>query len=551
MEFRTLKAILATAILLVSATSAFGGGACPSLPAPSGTIIAADSETKIWQAVNNASPGTTILIADGTYHLGQNGHYLWIDTPNVTLRSASGDRESVILDDNYSGSEIISVAASNVTIADLTIKRAGTHPIHVVSTDSGDTLNTLIYNVHIVDPGQQAIKINPHTGQVHFTDNGVVACSTIELTDAGRAKVLELNGSCYTGGVDGHQSRAWVIRDNIIKGFWCSQGLSEYGVHFWTGSRDTVVERNNLIDNARGIGFGLGETGAGRTYGDHPCSGAGGYVGHYDGSIRNNFIFASSTDLFASEYGADGGIALNQACGAQVVHNTVAFIGAPFAAIEWRFANTDIDLINNLVTHNLMDRGGAASLAGNLSNQPLALFVDGAHGDLHLNSSAGAVLDQGVLLLSGICDDDFDGQARPASSGRDIGADEHTNGAVNTAPMAHGPSVTVEHDSVGNAIVLLGSDGDGDPLVFAVTSNPANGSLSGAAPDLLYTPNAGYSGGDSFTFSVSDGNGGSASATVTITVQNASSGTDTDDGHSGGGDSGGGGGGCFIDVLGR
>ena len=116
-----------------------------------------DSEEALWNAVNEAIPYTTILIADGTYNLASHGYYVWIDTPNLTLRSASGDRDAVILDDNYQGSEIISIAASNVTIADLTVKRAGTNPIHVVSTDGGDTLNTHIYNVHIVDPGQQAI----------------------------------------------------------------------------------------------------------------------------------------------------------------------------------------------------------------------------------------------------------------------------------------------------------------------------------------------------------------------------------------------------------
>jgi hypothetical protein len=156
----------------------------------------------LWDAVNSAQPGDTILIADGSYNLGQHGFYLWIDTSNVTLRSASGDRAAVILDDNYFGSEIITVAASGVTVADLTIMRAGTHPIHVTSSDAGETVNTVIYNVHIVDPGQQAIKINPHGARVNFPNFGVVACSHIELTDAGRPMVVEINASWYTGGVD-------------------------------------------------------------------------------------------------------------------------------------------------------------------------------------------------------------------------------------------------------------------------------------------------------------------------------------------------------------
>ncbi|NNG00237.1 MAG: hypothetical protein HKM93_12705 [Desulfobacteraceae bacterium] len=424
-----LSLFLIPTILALSTVCALGdsSGACPPLPAPEGTIINTSSEAEIFNAVNTAEAGTTILIGDGTYNLGQHGYSLWFTTPSVTLRSASGNRQDVILDDNYLGTEIITVAASDVTIADVTIKRAGTHPIHVVSTDGGDTLNTLIYNVHIIDPGQQAVKINPHVAAVNFTDNGILACSTIELTDAGRARVWEINGSCYTGGVDSHQSRGWVIRDNTIRGFWCPEGLSEHGVHFWSGSRDTVVERNALIDNARGIGFGLNENGTGRTYTDNPCPGASGYVDHYDGVIRNNAIFASRTALIDSEYGIDGGIALTQACGALAIHNTIAFAGPPFAAVEWRFSNADVELTNNLLSHEFMDRGGSASLAGNLTNQPLSLFSSGTDGDLHLLDTAGVAIDKGVVVAPGLCDDDFDGQTRPIGSARDIGADEYTS----------------------------------------------------------------------------------------------------------------------------
>ena len=35
---------------------------------------------------------------------------------------------------------------------------------------------------------------------------------------------------------------------------------------------------------------------------------------------------------------------------------------------------------------------------------------------------------------------------------------------------------------------------------------------------VTYTPTAGYSGTDSFTYTVSDGKGGSASASVAVTV---------------------------------
>ena len=397
---------------------------CAPLPAPPAgdIIVPVSTEADLWNAANAAQPHTTILLADGTYNLGANGHYVWIDTPYVTLRSASGNREAVILDDNYSATEIVTILASNVTVADITITRAGTHPIHIMSTETADTLDTLIYNVRITDPGEQAIKVNP-AGDGYYPDNGVIACSTIELTDAGRPHVSD----CYTGGIDMHQARDWVVRDNRIEGFWCSVGLSEHGIHFWRGCRDPIVERNVLRNNARGVGFGMATDGTARTYADNPCPAASGYIDHYGGIIRNNFIFANRAELFASADGFDNGISLWNACEVETYHNTVVSTQAPLAAsIEWRFPNTSVDLVNNLVSHNLLARDGAtATQAGNLTSAPLILFVDGSGGDLHLLPAAATAIDQGAALSAGLCDDDIDGDARPIGPARDIGADEY------------------------------------------------------------------------------------------------------------------------------
>ena len=428
-----LSASLALALLLSGSLLAAAAGdpaphspqgqtedLCPALAPSTGPAITVSTVSELENAVNHASPGDVILIADGVYNL--DGVYLRIAASDVTVRSASGHREAVVLDGNYITTEIFQIVASDVTIADLTLREAYDHPIHIMSTESGDATGTLIYNVHIIDPGQQAIKINPYTGEnaLYFPDDGVIACSHIELTDAGRPHIRD---NCYTGGVDAHQARGWVIRDNVIEGFWCNSGLSEHGVHFWRGGRDTLVQRNLLRNNARGVGFGLSTSGPGRTYDDNPCPSASGYVDHYGGVIRNNVIFANESGLFASEYGFDSGIGLWNACGARALHNTVASTQAPFSSIEWRFDNTDVDIINNLVTHNLMDRGGSATLSGNLQNQPLSTFVDGAGGDLHLSASATTAIDQ-VTAPADVADD-YDGEARPIGSAADVGADEY------------------------------------------------------------------------------------------------------------------------------
>ncbi|MEK6780591.1 MAG: Ig-like domain-containing protein [Bacteroidota bacterium] len=89
---------------------------------------------------------------------------------------------------------------------------------------------------------------------------------------------------------------------------------------------------------------------------------------------------------------------------------------------------------------------------------------------------------------------------------------------INTTPVANNQGVTVQED-VAKAITLTGNDADGNPLTFTIVTPPAQGSLSvviGAG--VTYTPNANYSGSDSFTFKVNDGASDSNPATVSITV---------------------------------
>jgi hypothetical protein len=154
----------------ISQSSQFDSVLCPALDPPSGSTVNVTTVVELQNAVNNATAGDTILIADGTYNL--EGAYLRIDTPNVTLRSTSGVPDAVVLDGNYITAEIIQIVASNVTIADLMLKEAYYHPIHVMSSDAGDTVNTLIYNVHIIDPGEQAIKINRSFEIILSKDSG-------------------------------------------------------------------------------------------------------------------------------------------------------------------------------------------------------------------------------------------------------------------------------------------------------------------------------------------------------------------------------------------
>jgi hypothetical protein len=92
-----------------------------------------------------------------------------------------------------------------------------------------------------------------------------------------------------------------------------------------------------------------------------------------------------------------------------------------------------------------------------------------------------------------------------------------TGGQTNTTPAAQNQSVATTMDTpVG--VKLTATDADNDPLIYAVVSRPANGTLSGTAPNLTYTPKAGFTGSDAFTFKANHGKQDSATATVSINV---------------------------------
>ncbi len=88
----------------------------------------------------------------------------------------------------------------------------------------------------------------------------------------------------------------------------------------------------------------------------------------------------------------------------------------------------------------------------------------------------------------------------------------------NAKPVANAQSMGVSMNT-NQSIILSGSDGDGDSLSYEVVTSPANGMLSGTAPNLSYSPNTNYLGADSFVFKVNDGKI-SSFATISLTVQN-------------------------------
>jgi len=87
----------------------------------------------------------------------------------------------------------------------------------------------------------------------------------------------------------------------------------------------------------------------------------------------------------------------------------------------------------------------------------------------------------------------------------------------NKTPTATAQTIYMDENTA-TSITLSGDDEEGADLIYEVISNPSNGTLTGTAPNLTYTPTANYNGTDSFTFRVNDGVNDSSTVTISITI---------------------------------
>jgi parallel beta-helix repeat protein len=95
----------------------------------------------------------------------------------------------------------------------------------------------------------------------------------------------------------------------------------------------------------------------------------------------------------------------------------------------------------------------------------------------------------------------------------------------NDPPVATDDIVVTAQDTARTVAVLTNdTDLDGDLVSVTGSSQAAHGAVNcTVAGNCTYTPDVGYSGDDSFGYTIGDGNGGTSSAVVSVSVTDASS----------------------------
>jgi hypothetical protein len=378
----------------------------PALPRASGPTVSVSNVGELIRAINQAVAGQTILIEDGHYMMPQ---YVRISADNVTLRSASGQREWVIIDGAESRHrELLGISAcSGVTIADLTIQNIQCNGFKINSETNVQNLtiyNCIIHNIW--QRGVKGVKV-PRENRDEIRPKNCRIQYCLFYND--RPKRLSddpsdiANGN-YVAGIDVMFAKDWIISENVFIGI---QGRTFEGrgaVFIWHDSQDCVIERNIIIDCDVGLQLGNPHRPS-----DIEC--------HCTRFIaKNNFITRAPEAGIVTVYTKDCKLLNN------TIHDPESKLQRLLRTV---FTNDGLFIANNLLSGPGISNESESKMTflNNIVKDVTDSFIAPTQGNLHLKSTAIEAVDMGLVLSE--VTEDFDGQKRGAKP--DIGADELIN----------------------------------------------------------------------------------------------------------------------------
>jgi hypothetical protein len=378
----------------------------PELPPPAGAVVRVSNDSELQRAIANLRSYQTVVLAPGVYRLSST---LWINRAlqQVVIRGATNNRDDVVLvgpgmtHASYGATPhgiwvggVRGFLLANVTLRDFYQDAL----VFAPGTDK-----PVVYNVRFADVGKSFIEtVADAAGQ--GVNDGLIQYSVFEFSSTTRDRDAI--------GVNIHGGAHWTIAGSLFRNIVASSyQLAGPAVLLSTSSSNALVEGNTFINCSRGVMFGRPDVDRGD---------------HAGGAIRNNMFYR------AAGQPGDTAIAVNGSPYTQVLNNSVFVSGTYATPIEYRYeASHDLLIANNLVDGSIWARDGATAVeAANLTGATPDLFADLSSGDLHLSASAAAAIDRGVPMPS--VSTDWDGEARPAGRGWDIGADERAASVAST-----------------------------------------------------------------------------------------------------------------------
>ncbi len=249
----------------------------PALPEPSGRIVRVKDAGHLVEAIEKAERGTTILIAEGRYEIPRD---ILLTQSDVTIRSESGQRESVVLDgmDNkdkrlqtHPGAPaMLRIKRSqNARIAGVTFYNSPYYGI-IFYGDSGirglSVYDVKFHNIwvrglkgtHAARPDDRTEPLHPPEVVEKVKPRFCEMVYCLFVVDHKKTKGMEEDSyeHDYISGTDMMSLSHWRLADNVFVGIRGKNGYGRGAIFIWHGSEHCIVERNIIVNCDRGICFG-------------------------------------------------------------------------------------------------------------------------------------------------------------------------------------------------------------------------------------------------------------------------------------------------------
>ncbi|MDR7090925.1 retention module-containing protein [Cellvibrio fibrivorans] len=457
--------------------------------AVNGAISATDAESDplSYSVTGNPANGTVVLNpATGTFVYTPNANYNGSDSFVVTISDGNGGTTT--------SNVVIVVTPDNdaPTAADLNLTTDENAPVNGAISANDPDGDALSYTV-TGNPAQGTVVLNPVTGTFTYTPN-----AGYNGSDSFVVIVSDGNGgsttSTVTIGVNPVNDAPVANADSI--------NVAEGGVATTLVGGATSVLANDTDADLDALTAVLV---TGPANGTLTLNADGTFSYLHDGS-------ETTTDSFTYKVndGTEDGNTVT------VNINVTPVNDAPVTV-------ADSITVNEGGTATLLESGATSVLANDsdAENSPLsAILVSGpAHGTLTLNANGTfSYTHNGSETTS----DSFTYRANDGTNNGNIVTVQIAITPVNDAPIAVNDTANVdEGSSVMVAVRTNDSDPEGGVLTVASVSQGANGSvvIDAVTGNPVYTPNTGFSGNDSFTYTVQDPSGVTATATVNVVVK--------------------------------
>ena len=519
---------VAVAVVAVALTAVRASADASTLFVDQGNPACSDSGTgtedvpycTIVRAATRAIAGQTVVVSSGTYsgqvtvtNSGTPGAPIVFEPAagaSVTVTSptkgfsVSGKTWIVIRGFSIRNTDSYAVylaTASNVTVSDNEVSYSG-QPV------DGQTS----YGIYVKGTTDSVVSGN---SVHHNTNSGIYLVSGSTRVDV-RDNVTFANARQYTRAAAGIDVRS---SGNTVAGN-VSFGNEDTGIQFYSGGGNSLIYNNVAYDNGdHGIDNlnAPGQVIVSNTVFRNTTAGIN-VEGTSSGATLANNI--SVDNALTNTFGQKGNIRVdsNSVAGTTLDHDLV-YLSSPGTMMLWGSTK-----YSSLAAF----RAATGEEANGIEADPR--WQAPRAGDFHLAAGSPAI-DSANSSAPGQPGADAEGNPRVDDPGTpdtgmgvrtfdDRGAYEHQPSGFNLPPVALPDAATTQQDTAVTVEVLANdSDPNRDPLSVSSVGSPQDGTaVVDPEGTITYTPAAGYSGPDTFTYTVSDGRGGTASASVAVEV---------------------------------